>query len=220
MRLQQELVDLCRNAVGCNECFKDGSTLKRSFIGIPHPRAIGENYWTSQCKILVLMINPGKGRDDAAHRQATERIRAFGSGANILGEIFQRQLDDLPNWGRFVPFFCDKLGLQVDDIALANVAWCSTVRDKYPAWMLDKCFKLHTERLVKLLNPDAILLSGSNIHRFVASLKRAAPSARIILAPHYAHREGREYEETQVKRIRTELEEAGNGAYPFPQECL
>jgi hypothetical protein len=151
------------------------------------------------------MINPGEGRNDENHRHGAERIRAFGSGLDILDEIFQSQWNDLPNWGRFTSFYSGSLKLQVDDIALANVAWCSTVGDEYPAWMLNRCFNQHTAPLVRLLNPDVILLSGSKLRRFRAALRLVAPSARVILTPHYAHREGSEYQQNQAQRILGEL---------------
>jgi hypothetical protein len=212
MQQKQGLEQLFRVAIRCSACFEDGH-LRRSFIDVAQPRLIGKNYWTCPRKILVLMINPGKGCNDEAHRRGAERIRAFGSGLDILDEIFQSQRNDLPNWGKFMPFYSGLLSLCVDELALANVAWCSTVGDKYPASMLDECFIRHTEPLVWLLNPDVILLSGSNIHRFRTKLEHAAPKARVILAPHYAHREGLEYEQTHARRILAEL---GETAHPAP----
>jgi hypothetical protein len=212
MRQQQQLEQLFRVAIRCNECFEDGQ-LGRGYIKVAQPRLIGKNYWTCPRKILVLMINPGEGRDDKGHDRGDEQIREFGSGRNILDEIFQSQRKDLPNWGKFMPFYSGSLGLCVDELALANVAWCSTMGNKYPASMLDKCFIRHTEPLVRLLNPDVILLSGTNIHRFGTNLEHAAPKVRVILTPHYSHREGREYEQRHARRIRAEL---GETAPPAP----
>ncbi len=219
MQPQQDLDQLFRGAIRCNECFKDGH-LRRSFIDVAHPRLIGKNYWACPVKILVLMINPGKGRDDDAHRQAAERIRAFGSGRDTLAEIFQSQRDDLPNWGKFMSFYVGELGLRVDDIALANVAWCSTEHDKYPDRMLDECFDRHTGSLVRLLNPDAILLSGSSIGRFKTKIEHLVPNARVILAPHYANREGCEYNQTHARRIRSELDGSALQAVASPLEAV
>jgi hypothetical protein len=203
------MVDICRAAVGCSECFKDGSRLRRGFIDVAQPRFIGTGYWTSAQRILVLMINPGKGRDDEDHRLGAVRIREFGSGQDVLAEIFQRQRDGLHKWGKFMSFCSGSLGLKVDGLALANVAWCSTNGNDYPPWMLNECFNRHTERLVRLLSPDEILLGGSDLRRFRERLKQAAPSARVILTPHYAHRKSREYERQEAQRIQSELGELG-----------
>ena len=199
-------MELFRVAVKCNECFK--GELQRSFIDVAQPRFIGQNYWTCDRKILVLMINPGQGSDDDAHRRGAALIRAFGDGSDNLGEIFQMQRGDLQNWGKFMHFYCDRLHLCVDDLALANVAWCSTKGNKYPGWMLDNCFNRHTAKLVLLLNPDVILLSGQNLQRFEPKLRRLLPKARIIPCPHFAHREGGKYEDKEVQRILGELGES------------
>jgi hypothetical protein len=205
MEPQQELNQIFRAAIDCNACFEDGSRLKRSFIDVAQPRLIGKNYWTCPVKILVLMINPGQGRNDDNHRQGATQIRALGSGQDLIEEIFQNQRKDLLNWGNFMGFYEKLLGLRIDDLALANVAWCSTAGDQYPASMLKECFSRHTAPLVKVLAPDAILLSGSNIRQFGTKLKYVSPKARIVLTPHYANRESREYNELHARRICAEL---------------
>jgi hypothetical protein len=216
MEAQQELNSLFRTAVGCSVCFQDG-TLQRSFIDIAHPRLIGADYWTATPRILVLMINPGQGSDDESHREQAKRIRAFGAGQAVLTEIFRTQRNDLGNWGkgRFLAFYCGSLGLHVDELAFANVAWCGTKGNQYPRRMLDECFRRHTAALVRLLAPNFILASGASVHPFKGLLEAVAPAARVICAPHYAHRNGGEYEEHEARRIRAELGMAGEGG-PAP----
>ena len=104
----------------CKACERCAGLLFRTTVR--QPRFIGKNYWTCHRKILLLMINPGQGRDDEAHRRGAALIREFGDGRNNLDVIFQTQRDDLQNWGRFMHFYCDRLHLSVDDLALANVA--------------------------------------------------------------------------------------------------
>jgi hypothetical protein len=104
-----------------------------------------------------------------------------------------------------VSFYEGVLGLDLDEIALANMAWCSEMRDNYPTWMLRECFHQHTQHLVRVLQPDVILLSGSKLEVFQTPLALACPAAQIVLTPHFAHREGREFEEGRGRLIREEL---------------
>src|SRR5262249_38324031 len=74
------------------------------------------------------------------------------------------------NWGirqgRFMKFYLDGLNLELDEVAFANVAWCSTAGNRYPPDMLKLCFAKHTRQLLKGLDPEVVLLSGSQVHSF------------------------------------------------------
>ena len=80
---QQELLQIFRTAIQCNVCFEN-SGLSRGHIKVAHPRPIGPKYLASLMKILVLMINPGKGRSDQDHRDGETRLRAFANGQALI----------------------------------------------------------------------------------------------------------------------------------------
>lgn len=194
-----------RMAVGCEACFEDKRLgLERAFVDVPQPRYIGPNYWDSSVRVVILLINPGAGNGDLRDQVFRDRLRRYRSGdACKLEEILHE--DQPPDWRRFRPFYFRDLGLRADEIAVANVAWCSTNGNKYPKEMLDRCFRGHTSDLLQLLSPDVILLSGSPIHRFKTKLEAIVPKTRVILTPHYANREGVAYAEKEAQRIRAEL---------------
>lgn len=205
MEQQQELLQMFRTAIQCNVCFED-SGLSRGHIKVAHPRPIGPRYLASLMKILVLMINPGKGRSDQDHRDGETRLRAFANGQALIEEVFHSQRVDFHNWGRgrFLSFY-EGLGLDLDEVALVNLAWCSEMHDKHPAWMLNQCLKRHTAPLLQALNPDVILLSGGDLQAFTHQLAAICPKARILPTLHFSNRESRDFVEEQGQLIRAEL---------------
>lgn len=164
--IPEALEELFRAAVKCQDCFGDGR-LRRSVIDLPQPRLIGSGYWSSPSKTLVLLINAGSGdgRSDGADAHHRDLISQYQSGFISIESIFAHQREDLENWKRFVPFYAHGLGLQIDDLAIANIAWCGTANNQYPARMLKHCFARHTKPLMKLLRPDIVLLGGNKSPR-------------------------------------------------------
>ena len=86
--------------------------------------------------------------------------------------------------------------------AFANVAWCSTVDDKYPTGMRTTCLSKFTGRLLELLAPDVVILSGGAVGDHEAEIRRFAPKAHIIRTLHYAHREAGEVEAAAIANVR------------------
>ena len=107
-------------------------------------------YWAAERKIAIVLLNPGsgEGRADDADLRMREKLTAFRERQLPIADILQHQRDDLRNWGRgrFWSYFASGLGLNVDRTALANVAWCATSGNSYPAPMLNQCFEKHTGR--------------------------------------------------------------------------
>lgn len=206
MELLNEVVSICRTATQCNVCFEDGS-LSRGYIGVAQPRPIGPKYATTVVKVAVLMINPGKGQNDDNHREGEKQIRAFSEGLVPISDVFRRQVLDFPNWGRGGKFmsFYEALGLDFEEITFVNLAWCSEIQDKYPRQMLAHCLHRHTLPLLRALDPDVVLACGSQVADFKRQIAAALPRARVIQTLHFAHREGREIEAEQTRRVRDEL---------------
>jgi hypothetical protein len=199
---------LYREASHCRRCFEQLG-LKAPTIDIAQPRWVGRDYWTCRRRVLILMINPGSGanrRDDADLRMRNA-LHKFRDGTAALREILDRQVDDMPHWGkgRFWGFFVEGLGLVMDEIAFANIAWCATSDNSYPRGMLSECLDRFTARLVKLLQPTHILLSGAATHQFTVRIQEAAPHANVEPVLHYADRRGHEVRAAEVARIRALL---------------
>ena len=154
----QEIEALCREAVKCRACFDHGA-LTSATIDIAQPRWIGDGYWTSSPRVCVVMLVPGAGANHnaAANRRMQTLLQRFRSGETGLDDVFGFQRRDFPARGnppgRFLNFF-RTFGLDIDRIALANVAWCATNDNHYPRWMLNTCMRRFTGRLIDRLKPD------------------------------------------------------------------
>ncbi|MEI7815514.1 MAG: hypothetical protein WCJ13_12105 [Coriobacteriia bacterium] len=210
--MQSEFEALCSRAVGCRRCF-DARSVAPSLIDIAQPRWVGPRYESAKRRVVVVMLNPGSGesRRDGADERSRQLIRAFADGSGSLDAVFEHQAADMPNWsrGRLLRFYIDGLGLPLDEIAFANVAWCATRGNRYPGPMLTRCFERHTRELLTILDPDVVLLSGSATHRFAERTRGLLPDSRVVPMLHYAHREGRSAEARELQRVRSEISFAG-----------
>ena len=195
---------LSRSAASCSECFNEG-WVKRPFTDLAQPRWVGSRYWESPCRVVVLMLNPGQGKANERARESMRLLQEFRDGAVGLDDIFKFQKEGMKLWGRpqgrFLDYYCGKLGLDLEEIAFANVAWCATEGNKYPKRMLDCCFSRHTARLFDILEPGVVLASGATTHRYAADLL----DIPVIKLLHHAHRKGMAAEEKEVARVKKEL---------------
>lgn len=196
---------LAREAAHCRACFHRGD-LQPPTIDIAQPRWVGSGYWNAKPKVCVLMLNPGagSGRKDSADAKMRSLLMEFRDGKVGLGDVLQRQRLDMPNWGRgrFYNFFFTLIGLRLDQTAFANVAWCSTVGDKYPMGMRTNCLSKFTGRLLDLLAPDVVILSGGSVGDHEREVRRFAPKANIIRTLHYANRESGEVVAAAIANVR------------------
>jgi hypothetical protein len=141
--------------------------------------------------LVLVLINPGTSLDESVVRRervAFESFYATGTYTPVLEYFrFRREQEDmLPRNRQFIKIYEDVFGIDFERIALINVAWCPTLGDKYPKWMLDKCMKMHTLSLLHALDPDAVLLSGKATHSYQSLLESELPKARIRPTFHYA----------------------------------
>lgn len=206
----REIEQLARQAVSCRECFVRGH-VQDAAINIAQPRWIGPNYWAAKPRVVILMLNPGGGGTTANpnHEPCRLLIEDFRSGRVSLQDLFREQGEEMESWGRprgkFRRFYLDHLGLRKDDIAFANIAWCSTARDKYPQPMLSECFQRHTRRLLELLEPDLIVASGSAVRQFLASSGASFGPCEVVHIPHYANRGSNLRSDDALRLARTRI---------------
>ena len=196
---------LAREAAHCRFCFQR-SDLGAPTIDVAQPRWVGPGYWNADPRVCVLMLNPGagSGRSDGADARMRALLHDFRDGKVELAEVLRRQRLDMPNWGRgrFYSFYFNLMGLRLEQTAFANVAWCSTLGDKYPMSMRGACFNKFTGCLLELLAPDVIVLSGGAVGDHEADIRRLVPKARVVRALHYANRESREAVAASLSGVR------------------
>lgn len=198
--------DLCSRALHCSKCPERSIT-----IDIAQPRWVGPYYWSADTRVLALMINPGSGnnRGESEHTKIRQQIEAVRDGSLALSCYLNEQRKDFENWGRgrFVTYFQDKdkLCLDVDSIAFANIAWCATKTNTYPSPMLETCFKEFTRELLSVLEPHIVLLVGSPVRRFAKRIEEFLGEDTTIPTLHYAHREKRDRERDVIKQVRERI---------------
>lgn len=206
-----EFENRARAATGCRECFTRRE-VSAPYINVAQPRWVGPKYWESPFRVAILMLNPGHSRRDSGATEFLRLIQEFREGTRQLGKILEGQRESMESWGnppgRFTGFYIDGLGLDFDDIAFANIAWCATASNRYPGTMLDRCFESHTGPLLKILHPAVVLASGSKVHGFGKRICAILPEATVIKIMHYAHREGRAAERGELARVRAALKTA------------
>lgn len=133
---QWEAVEVIfQNSMLCHKCFEQ-HLVEASFIDVAQPRWIGPNYFSAAMRVVVVGLNPGAGntpekrKANGPYRQA---LYDYRDGMMGLSELFAFQRQDIPQWGtpagRFVRFYMDGMGLELDNIALANIAWCSAAKN-------------------------------------------------------------------------------------------
>lgn len=178
-----------RSAGGCEDCFQTDLGLNRSFCDVPQPRWIGKRYFATSPRVAVVLINPGGGgtsADPALAREA-ELFREFYNSGDYerIRDYFMAAISRGDRW---LCWYRDKFGLNHDEIAQFNIAWCATRANKYPPRMLRLCFEKHTSGLLRELEPDIVLLSGSGTHRFAGSIQHLLPHAEVVPTIHFRNR--------------------------------
>lgn len=204
----RQLDQLFRRAMGCRLCFQEG-IVSSPAIDMAQPRWVGPRYFETRPRILVVLLNPGSGEgyDKTLISAYLDHLLDYQQGRIGLGELFVRQRDDMANWGRppgrFLSFFEQGLGLNLDEIAFVNMAWCASASNRYPGRMLANCFHKHTVDLIKMLEPHGVFLSGTRVHTVSAEIRQLlGRDIRVVPLPHYAHRKGRQWEAEELERIR------------------
>ena len=197
-------------ATRCRICFVGGRKMNPGFIDVAQPRWVGERYTSVRPRVLFVLLNPGSGKRDSGvyNKEARRLMREYREGRAKLFDVLKHQRAHIRDWGRgrFLSFYTDALDLKLDDIAFLNIALCSTEDNSYPSWMLRQCFAEHTGQLIRVLDPDLVLLSGRAVESFRNSILNGSPRAQVETMLHYAHRKLNEEEARDRGGIRATLE--------------
>ena len=185
--INKDLNSMFKEAVYCNDCLTKKLTHK-NIIGLPQPRWIGPFYQGEKIRILVILLNPGSGKGYKEYNQREEtELLQYKSGKASIEDYLLFQINDMNTWGhgKFRRFYGELLGLDFDRIAFSNIAWCATEDNSYPRKMLNYCYEKHTKKVIEIINPHIIILSGTNAWRFETTLGK---DYRILQMWHYANR--------------------------------
>jgi hypothetical protein len=130
--------DLFKKSMNCRSCFENGISVTAN-IDIAQPRLIGKNYFSATPRIMVIALNPGAGNSAEkrkANKAFSQYLYSYRDGTKTLAELFSFQAEYMQQWGtppgRYLRFYCDGIGLTLNDIAMANIAWCADANNTYP----------------------------------------------------------------------------------------
>jgi hypothetical protein len=203
------IADLYRRALRCRVCFAKETGLKAPIIDVAQPRWVGARYWDARPRIAFVMLNPGAGdaSKDIGNRDAQKFLLGFRDGDATFADVLAFQWQHMKTWGRpagrFLRFYISDLNLKLDDVAFLNIALCATLGNRYPCWMLDRCFDDHSSKILQRLNPDLVVLCGVNVRRFASVISASCKSAKVVTMFHHAHRRGRDMETSKQALLRT-----------------
>ncbi len=218
-----EFIKLCHEAVNCRECFRGSLKIQSPDINgfnIAQPRWVGPSYWNAKPRILIVMLNPGSGfaRNNKTTRNLFKEFAISGNEKKLQAGL-ESQRKDMPYWGKsrqFLSFYKKMVPekfIQEDDnfrkdkIAFANIAWCADKDNKHPQRMLNHCFKTkkYTKRLVEILKPDVVILSGKDTHKYADEIKKTLPDSVRIKTIHFANRGSPVEKEKEQKRVKKKV---------------
>lgn len=182
----QAIEAVFHEAMKCRKCF-DQNVAESAFIDVAQPRWIGPRYFDSSVKVLIVSLNPGAGNTPEKQRLNVpfrQVLHDYKDGRKSLQDLFAHQKQYIPRWGtpsgRFVRFYMDGMELRLDEVALANIAWCGDARNKWAGPMLSQCFHVHTSRLVAAICPGIAILSGSAAHKYAKKIEGLIPGCKAV----------------------------------------
>lgn len=212
MAKMEAIEHLYRCAIQCRTCFARETGLQAAIIDLAQPRWVGSRYYRAKPRVTFVMINPGAGdpSKDAGNRAAREALLRFRDGEVTFAEILAFQRQHMESWGkpagRFLRFYIRDLGLELEAVAFLNIALCATTGNRYPNWMLKRCFSDHSAKILRQLDPDLAVLCGVTARQFASAVEAVCPRARIIPMLHHSHREGRDVEASEQARLRAVID--------------
>tara|TARA_B100000315_G_C14538825_1_gene569790 strand:+ start:145 stop:786 length:642 start_codon:yes stop_codon:yes gene_type:complete len=199
---------LFNKAIHCDDCFLKKLAIQ-SKGNIPQPRWIGPLYKKTMPRILVMLLNPGSGKGYKKYQETgtvplNDPLNDYKEGNKSLEEYFYFQRKDMEEWGhgKFVRFYEKWLGLNFNKVAFANIAWCATENNNYPNKMLNNCYQKFTNRLIQLLKPTTIVLSGVTTWGYEKILRSADDDIRVIKMWHYANRKSENENKNHIIKVK------------------
>ena len=204
----EAIESIFRETMKCRKCFDQGFA-KPTSVDVAQPRWIAPGYLNSAVKVLIISLNPGAGntpKKQRANGPFRQILHDYKDGRKPLQNLFAFQRKYILSWGtpsgRFVKFYMAGMGLDLDEVALANIAWCAAAKNKWSSQMFSQCFRKHTAKLIVAIRPDVIILSGSDTHRYASEINKLVPTCRVISTIHYAHRKGKEVERKELMQVK------------------
>ena len=199
-------LDIYSEAAKCEDCFESGELSRGSDSIIKHaqPRWIGPDYFTSDKRYCVVLINPGKVGQHSSNYVAREKEKNFQEvlvdlrdGRYRWHDISILFCDSMSHWKgsvwkkgytkktklNFAWWYFGELGIPIRNSAIVNILLCYTepkpavFTKKQKEDFFDNCYKRHTRNLLQQLNPTHLFLNKTLVSdRLFDQLQEDLPS--------------------------------------------
>lgn len=168
----QEVINFFSDNYFCRKCFNNPSIIKKgqefqvADVKGPQPRWVGKNYFNSDNKICVMLINPGSGDKTPDDEWAPLKMLSNANSIQKKEEAWEGLMETnkvgMPKWGAWKKLYLDALGLgeRLDDISFMNRMLCASKGNSYSKKSLDLCFSSQSSKLLTMLSPDILIFSG------------------------------------------------------------
>tara|TARA_B100001750_G_C15488472_1_gene589729 strand:+ start:397 stop:1185 length:789 start_codon:yes stop_codon:yes gene_type:complete len=183
-----EILDIYSEAAQCEDCFESGELSRGSDAIIKHaqPRWIGPDYFTSDKRYCVVLINPGKVGQHTSNYVAKENEKKFQEvlvdlkdGRYRWHDLSILFCDSMPHWKgsvwkkgytkktkvNFAWWYFGELGIPIRNSAIVNILLCYTepkpakFKKKQKEYFFKNCYKRYTKNLLQQLNPTHLFLN-------------------------------------------------------------
>ena len=177
-----ETINFFSENYGCRSCFNN-SQIRKNFqpfqlanIEGPQPRWIGKNYFESQKKICLMLINPGSGPNTPDHEWKPLKLLNQEKSENKKIDLWEQLMEvnkrGMPQWGYWESLYLDRFGFnereKLNKICFMNKMLCAAwyrnkegkLENAYNPRSLENCFKLQSSSLLKILSPKNLIFSG------------------------------------------------------------
>lgn len=168
-----EVIDFFSKNYFCRKCFnnpnitKSGKPFGVADVSGPQPRWLGKNYFNSEKKICIMLINPGSGdktpENEWAPLEKLNKAKTQEHKEKFWDQLMYTNEVGMPKWGAWVNLYFESLGLveKKDEVAFMNMMLCASKGNAYNKKSLDLCFSSQSSNLLKMLSPDVLIFSGA-----------------------------------------------------------
>ena len=174
-KLNAVLVD----AAKCRKCFS-------SKLANPGGMKIAQVPWVggalagNSIRVALLLSSCPKNSD----AEAISTMEKFGDGKVSLA-VLQKTMTELSSPFSKCFSFLEKIGIKPVEAAITSVGMCSVGSERAPRPMLRNCFQLFTGQFLTAINPEAVVLVGSDANDgFRSQVVDLLPRSEVISVPH------------------------------------
>lgn len=221
--LKRQLIEFWAETLCCHHCNFSGKQP-------PQFRPVGELY--SPGGIVFIQINPGyivteRSEIDKKYKSTKNRNIALRKHKNTKGlanlqkkfcaspqslkiwnelcSEYSIAMQELWGWppGKYAKTI-ESHGIELNSIAVVNLAQCSVRNNAYSKRLLNKCWESRTSSLLEILKPGVVVAQSKIVFDFLKT-KHLPNNPKILEGVHHASRSSTKKKDCRFKTVKTEL---------------